>query len=94
MCSPQVAQRLIPSGVPSAWIPPISRRVNIDCFEQVRLLEDSGFGFLPDMDQQDQPSMEAVMSVGLRLCALEFISVQLNIGLPCLDGVPPGQLSA
>ena len=67
---------------------PHFKRVNIDCFEQVRLLEDSGFGFLPDTE--DQPSMEAVMSVGLRLCALEFTSVQLKtLAYLALTGLLP-----
>ena len=46
---------------------PHFRRPNIDCFETVQLLEESGFGFLPEADLQNQPSMETVMSVGLRL---------------------------
>ena len=58
---------------------PHFRRVDIDCFETVKLLEDSGFGFLPDGDLLDQPTMEVVMSVGLRLCALEFTSEQLKL---------------
>ena len=58
---------------------PHFRRINIDCFETVKLLEESGFGFLPEVDLQNQPTMEAVMSVGLRLCALEFTSEQLKV---------------
>ena len=58
---------------------PHFRRVDIDCFETVKLLEDSGFGFLPDGDLLDQPTMEVVMTVGLRLCALEFTSEQLKV---------------
>ena len=58
---------------------PHFRRINIDCFETVKLLGESGFGFLPEADLQNQPSMETVMSVGLRLCALEFTSEQLKV---------------
>ena len=54
-------------------------RPSIDCFETVQLLEESGFGFLPEAARQNQPSMETVMSVGLRLCALEFTSKQLKV---------------
>ena len=55
------------------------RRLNIDTVETVQLLEESGFGFLPETDLQNQPLMETVMSVGLRLCALEYTAKQLNI---------------
>ena len=79
----------------SAWGPecvdsPHFKRLNIDCFETVKLLEESGFGFLPEADLQNQPSMETVMSVGLRLCALEFSSAQLKIlAYLCLSGLLP-----
>ena len=58
---------------------PHFNRVDIDCFEAIRLLEESGFGFLPESDLQNQPILETVMSVGLRLCALEYSAKQLNI---------------
>ena len=58
---------------------PHFKRRNIDCIETVRLLDESGFGFLPESDLQNQPMLETVMSVGLRLCALEFTAKQLNI---------------
>ena len=58
---------------------PHFKRVDIDCFEAIRLLEESGFGFLPESELQNQPILETVMSVGLRLCALEFSAKQLNI---------------
>ncbi len=57
---------------------PHFRRRNIDLLEATRLLHDSGFQFLPEMDLQGQPVMETVMSVGLRLCALEFTPQQLK----------------
>ena len=58
---------------------PHFKRPNIDCIETVRLLDESGFGFLPESDLQNQQMLETVMSVGLRLCALEFTAKQLNI---------------
>ena len=58
---------------------PHFRRPNIDCIETVQSLDESGFGFLPETDLQNQPLLETVMSVGLRLCALEFTAKQLNI---------------
>ena len=61
-----------------------------DCFEMVRLVEDSGFGFLPEGDLLNQPTMDVVMTVGLRLCALEFSSEQLKLlAYMCLSGVLP-----
>ena len=58
---------------------PHFKRVNIDCIEAIRLLDESGFGFLPESDLRNQPILETVMSVGLRQCALEFSAKQLNI---------------
>ena len=58
---------------------PHFRRTDIDYVEAMRLLEESGFGFLPETDLQKQPILETVMSVGLRLCALEYSAKQLNI---------------
>ena len=55
---------------------PHFRRLTV---ETVQLLEESGFGFLPETDLQNQPLTETVMSVGLRLCALEYTAKQLNI---------------
>ena len=57
---------------------PHFRKRNVDIFEAARLLDDSGFQFLPETDLQSQPMMEMVMSVGLRLCALEFTAQQLK----------------
>ena len=69
---------------------PHFRRVDIDCFDMAKLLEDSGFGFLPDGDLLDQPTMDVVMTVGLRLCALEFTSEQLKLlAYMCFSGVLP-----
>ena len=69
---------------------PHFRRVDIDCFEMVRLVEDSGFGFLPEGDLLNQPTMDVVLTVGLRLCALEFSSEQLKLlAYMCLSGVLP-----
>ena len=81
---PQCALNRWLTEVDSEWGPecvdsPHFRRPNIDCLETVQLLEESGFGFLPEADLQNQPSMETVMSVGLRLCALEFTSKQLKV---------------
>ena len=60
------------------------------CFEMVRLVEDSGFGFLPEGDLLNQPTMDVVLTVGLRLCALEFSSEQLKLlAYMCLSGVLP-----
>ena len=58
----------------------------------VRLLEDSGFGFLPEGDLLNQPTMDVVMTVGLRLCALEFSSATEAAGLHVLVGCAPGKL--
>ena len=58
---------------------PHFKRGDIDYVEAMRLLEDSGFGFLPEADLQNRPILETVMSVGLRLCALEYSAKQLNI---------------
>ena len=82
--SPECALNTWLTGVDCEFGPdcedsPHFRRPNIDCFETVQLLDESGFGFLPEADFQNQPLMETVMSVGLRLCALEFMSKQLNI---------------
>ena len=64
--------------------------MDIDCFEMVRLVEDSGFGFLPEGDLLNQPTMDVVMTMGLRLCALEFSSEQLKLlAYMCLSGVLP-----
>ena len=60
---------------------PHFRRRNIDLLEATRLLHDSGFQFLPEMDLQGQPVMETVMSVGLRLCALEFTTTVEDSGI-------------
>ena len=68
-----------PECGPDCQDSPHFRRPSIDCFETVQLLEKSGFGFLPEADMQNQPSMETVMTVGLRLCALEFTSRQLKV---------------
>ena len=82
--APQCALNKWLTEVGAEWGPecvdsPQFRRPNMDCFETVQLLEESGFGFLPEADLQNQPSMETVMSVGLRLCALEFTSAQLKV---------------
>ena len=68
-----------PEYGPDCQDSPHFRRPSIDCFEMVQLLEKSGFGFLPEADLQNQPLMEKVMTVGLRLCALEFTSKQLKV---------------
>ncbi len=57
---------------------PQFRRVDIDMLEAARLLNESGFQFLPEKELQDVTEMEIIMSVGLRLCALEFTSAQLQ----------------
>ena len=67
------------------------RRLNIDLIEAAHLLNDSGFQFLPEKDLQDQPVMETVMSVGLRLCALEFTGEQLETpSYLAVTGLLPG----
>ena len=57
---------------------PLFRKVDIDMLEAARLLNESGFQFLPEKELQDLPEMEIIMSVGLRLCTLEFTSAQLQ----------------
>ena len=66
---PQCALNKWLAEVDAEWGPecvdsPHFKRVNIDCFEQVQLLEESGFGFLPEADLQNQPSMEALFHTG------------------------------
>ena len=89
-------------NVDAEWGPdcvdsPHFRRVDIDCFEMVRLVEDSGFGFLPEGDLLNQPTMDVVLTAGLRLCALEFSSEQLKLlaymCLHVLIGSAPRKLS-
>ena len=59
---------------------PHFRRVDIDCLEMVRMLEDSGFGVLPDGDLLGQPTMEVVMTVGLRLtCVYQVFSRKVSL---------------
>ena len=70
---------------------PHFRRRNIDLLEATRLLNDRGFQFLPEKDLQDQPVMETVMSVGLRLRALEFTREQLKtLSYLAVTGLLPG----
>ena len=70
---------------------PHFRRRDIDLLEATRLLNDSGFQFLPERDLQDQPVMGMVMSVGLRLCALEFTLEQLQtLSYLTVTGLLPG----
>ena len=55
---------------------PFFRKADLDELEATRLLNDSGFQFLPDKELQECSSLEIVMSVGLRLCTLEFAPKQ------------------
>ena len=70
--------------------------MNIDCIEAIRLLDESGFGFLPESDLQNQPILETVMSVGLRQCALEFSAKHAaeHLVLPHYVWAPAGDLSS
>ena len=70
---------------------PQFRRVDIDMLEAARLLNESGFQFLPEKELQDVPEMEIVMSVGLRLCTLEFTPAQLSVSGLLPDSFPHHQ---
>ena len=70
---------------------PHFRRRDIDLLEATRLLNDSGFQFLPERALQDQSVMGMVMSIGLRLCALEVTLEQLQtLSYLTVTGLLPG----
>ena len=51
--------------------------------DAMRLFGECGFDFLPETDLQKRPGLEAVMTVGLHLCALEMTDQQLDT-LACI----------
>ena len=68
---------------PDCEDPPCYRIRNMDVLDAMRLFGECGFDFLPETDLQKRPGLEAVMTVGLHLCALEMTDQQVDT-LACI----------
>ena len=71
---------------------PHFKRVDIDCFEAIRLLEESGFGFLPESDLQDLG--DSYVSWLATVCIGVFCQVAEYLVLPHYVWAPAGNLSS